>query len=282
MRKNWLKALGASAIIIVLFLSILFFTNQEVPAKSNDEEEKPSVEFEENEKIHEVKETKGHDNVLMTAFDASDGQLEGTNISIWSQIKDGDYTLEEMEEISLECASILDLEKDAEIDITEDGDYNKIMVTNQKDEDIYITIVMENFKKEGLSIESYLLIDLYLSNHYKDICQVEEIILDYFTKQGFEYQYAMTIYGTFSNKLNTDIMREVIGKTFESIEGQIIEGMEETEYGQMVSLTGYSPKLENNIQLAGDQINLNAAMRYSEHDDKTYIWIGTPLIATEY
>ena len=82
--------------------------------------------------------------------------------------------------------------------------------------------------------------------------------------------------------MNTDIMREVVGRTFKSIEGQIIEGMEETEYGHMVSLTGYSPRLENDILLAGDQINLNAAMRYSDYDDKTYIWIGTPLIATQY
>lgn len=88
--------------------------------------------------------------------------------------------------------------------------------------------------------------------------------------------------GTFPNKMNTDIMKEVINKTFYSADGQVIEGMEETEYGGMVSLTGYSEKLQNNIQLAGDQINLNVAMRYSNYDDKTYIWIGTPLIATEY
>lgn len=276
MRRNWLKALGASAIIIVIFISILIFTNQQVPAKSNEEEQERKIE----KTI--IKEVKKDDNVLMTAFEASEGQLEGTNISIWSQIKEGDYNLEEMEEISLECASLLDLEKNAEIDITEDGDYNKVMVTNQKEEDIYITIVMENLKKEGLATESYLLVDLFLSKNYKDITRIEDAILDYFTKNKFDYENAITILGTFSNKMNIDIMREVIGKTFKSIDGQVIEGMEETEYGDMVSLTGYSPKLQNNIQLAGEQINLNAAMRYSEHDQKTYIWIGTPLISTEY
>lgn len=285
MRKNWLKALGASAIIIVLFISILIFTNQKVPAKSNDKE-KQTNEIEEIE-VKETKEVKevihqSKNNVLMKAFDASDGHLLGTNISIWSQIKEGDYTIEEMEEIVLECAGLLDLEKDAIIEITEDDHYSKVMVTNQKEEELYITTLMENFKKEDSSVESYLLIDLYLSNQYKDFTQIEDAIVDYFTGQGFDYEYAITINGTFSNKMNTDIMREVIGRTFKSIDGQIIEGMEDTEYGEMVSLTGYSPKLQNDIQLAGEQINLNAAMRYSEHDDKTYIWIGTPLIATEY
>lgn len=276
MKKRSIKTLGALAIITALFVSIFIFTNQQVPAKSNDQKGEKAIE-----KLA-IKQAILDEEVLETAFKASEGELEGTAISIWSQIKGKVYTIEEMEEITLECANLLNLEKNAEIESTNEETYNKVIITNQKQDEIYFTTFMESFKKEGMATESYLSVDLYLSEQYNDLTKIKDKVLSYFEEHGFNYEYSITMIGTFPNKMNTDIMKEVINKTFYSADGQVIEGMEETEYGGMVSLTGYSEKLQNNIQLAGDQINLNVAMRYSNYDDKTYIWIGTPLIATEY
>ena len=44
---------------------------------------------------------------------------------------------------------------------------------------------------------------------------------------------------------------------------------------------GLSPLLDEGIQILGKDYNINIVMRYNSEEDKTYIWIGTPIISVE-
>lgn len=51
----------------------------------------------------------------------------------------------------------------------------------------------------------------------------------------------------------------------------------------MVSITAYSELFdENYLEYLGNKINLNIGIRYSEDDDKTLIYIATPIIKLDY
>ncbi len=259
--KKFLKDFGTAAIICILFFSVLGFF-KEVPANEQNGL------------------TDGE--VLMRAFQASKGNLESTKLDFWSEIKNKKYTQEEMEKITLGCAKILGLEKEAKIDIKQDQNHQKVTVTAQEKNGIYATILMENWDVEGQSKDTYFLVDISLDSRYPQPLEIEKTIVNYFTHLGLNYEYSMTMIGTFDEKMNTDIMRGIIENTFTAAEAQALEGIEEDEYSEMISLSGYSPQIQNSIKLSGRKMNINGAMRYNDYDKKTYIWIGIPLIATEY
>lgn len=48
------------------------------------------------------------------------------------------------------------------------------------------------------------------------------------------------------------------------------------------SISGYSPALPEGIKLGDKHINVNMAIRYSPLDNRTYVIIGSPVIAGEY
>ena len=51
----------------------------------------------------------------------------------------------------------------------------------------------------------------------------------------------------------------------------------------MISVTAYSKLLEENyLEYLGNKINLNIGIRYSEDDDKTLLYIATPIIKLDY
>ena len=51
----------------------------------------------------------------------------------------------------------------------------------------------------------------------------------------------------------------------------------------LISVTAYSNLLtENDLEYLEDKINLNIGIRYSEDDDKTLIYIATPIIKLDY
>ncbi|MPM31804.1 hypothetical protein SDC9_78361 [bioreactor metagenome] len=61
------------------------------------------------------------------------------------------------------------------------------------------------------------------------------------------------------------------------------EEIDRIEEENFVSITAYSKILsENYLEYLGNKINLNIGMRYSEDEDKTLIYIATPIIKLDY
>lgn len=51
---------------------------------------------------------------------------------------------------------------------------------------------------------------------------------------------------------------------------------------QSVSFSGYNSSFKESIVVSGKEINIQASGKYSSSDNSTYIWLGSPIISTEY
>ena len=61
------------------------------------------------------------------------------------------------------------------------------------------------------------------------------------------------------------------------------EKISDIEEENFLSVNAYSKLLkENNLKYLDWEINLNIGIRYSEDDDKTMIYIATPIIKIDY
>ena len=61
------------------------------------------------------------------------------------------------------------------------------------------------------------------------------------------------------------------------------EKISDIEEENFLSVNAYSKLLkENNFKYLDREINLNIGIRYSEDDDKTMIYIATPIIKIDY
>ena len=74
---------------------------------------------------------------------------------------------------------------------------------------------------------------------------------------------------------SSDLAKDSIVK----LNGKIVD---EYKDENLISLTGFTDYIDYNILAGEDRINLNIALRYYEYDNKTIIWIGTPIITSGY
>ncbi|MEW5899776.1 MAG: YwmB family TATA-box binding protein, partial [Bacillota bacterium] len=58
--------------------------------------------------------------------------------------------------------------------------------------------------------------------------------------------------------------------------------VEKTAADRLVNVTGYTGQLPGGLRYAGRKVNLNIALRCNPAEQKTYIYIATPLIFIEY
>jgi len=87
--------------------------------------------------------------------------------------------------------------------------------------------------------------------------------------------YTGSLEGYRSQEEKTALLRSM----FKQLKARRVEDYRDDS---VVSMTGLSPLISEQLSLGGKQYNLQAAVNYNEVEDKTYIYLGIPLILGEY
>lgn len=96
---------------------------------------------------------------------------------------------------------------------------------------------------------------------------------------GAKPEVNLSITGSMEGKLTEGEIEGLCGKALDSIHADIIEG---TKSNELVSITAFSPSIKSAVLVNGKRVNVNIAARYNSYEGKTYIWLATPVIVTEY
>ena len=155
----------------------------------------------------------------------------------------------------------------------------------EKEKQIYI---QSNNSNKSISIigikknsnESYIIVDILDNKVYKNIVDIYTILEKSLYKYSNIVDISTCISGEFSKKLQfskyDDIFQEILYN-------MSAEEIDRVESENMVSITAYSELFdEYYLEYLGNKINLNIGIRYSEDDDKTLIYIATPIIKLDY
>jgi len=89
----------------------------------------------------------------------------------------------------------------------------------------------------------------------------------------------LNLTGSLEGHLNDSELEHICEKVFERADANKVEGMR--DHG-LISVSAFSPSISDSIRVNGKRVNLNVAVRYNSYEGKTYVWLGTPVITTEY
>lgn len=87
------------------------------------------------------------------------------------------------------------------------------------------------------------------------------------------------ITGSIDGKLDYSQLNTMSKKIFGALDAKKMEGIRDNN---LISISAYSPLMNDSITVNKNRINLNLAIRYNSYENKTYIWLASPVITTEY
>ena len=166
-------------------------------------------------------------------------------------------------------------------------------LTNTEDE-LYLkteksqVYVNYNDKNTGISIvgikknkkESYIIVDILNNKVYKNIENIYDKLENELKKYSNDININICIAGEYTKKLKNTKISDILQKILYNMYAEKIDDIEEENF---LSVNAYSKLLkENNLKYLDREINLNIGIRYSEDDDKTMIYIATPIIKIDY
>lgn len=128
--------------------------------------------------------------------------------------------------------------------------------------------------------EYYIIIDILNNKVYKNIVDIYKNLNDILNSYSNEVDIYLCVVGEYTKNLQLDKSDDILQNILYNMNAKEIDKVREENF---ISVTAYSKLLlENNLDYIGNKINLNIGIRYSENEDKTLIYMATPIIKLDY
>lgn len=161
----------------------------------------------------------------------------------------------------------------------EDG-FNQLTIYGYDGEKNPVTIMIASYEDKISNVEeTTLFINLIKGGKTFDINGIIDRIEDVFKRFNRPVETTTCVIGTLDGKTEENLIKRDIISFRKEFKLNVVEEYSDNE---IVSYTGYTPLIDSFIFSGKEKVNLNLALRYNELENKTYIWIGTPIITTGY
>ena len=134
----------------------------------------------------------------------------------------------------------------------------------------------EKSEKTG---ETSLFVNLIKRVQFAEINDIMVKVENIFHEYNRTVNITTCVIGAIDQEIPLKDIEKSVLKTAKIIKGKVIEKYEESG---ILSLSIFTPYIEEYIYTGNNKMNLNIGIRFNEYEGKTYIWIGTPIIAIGY
>lgn len=211
---------------------------------------------------------------FINTFEETDSDFKFYNIKINCVVSDIS-SKKQIENICLDIVESLNL------------DSNKIKwkEENNKEFKIYAEVKDGSYSVSFTAIkknkkEYYIIVDILNNKVYKNIVDIYQNLNDMLNSYSNEIDIYLCIVGEYTKNLQLVKSNDILKNILYNMNAKEIDKIEEEN---LISVTAYSNLLaENDIDYLEKKINLNIGIRYSENEDKTLIYMATPIIKLDY
>lgn len=214
-------------------------------------------------------------NQLVNTFESIDSDFKFYNMKANAYL-DKSLEKEEMKNIFMEIISNLGLEE-SNLKWIESKKDTQTQVYAQIDEkDRNISIIVANKGKN----ESYIIVDILENKVYKDIVDIYTVVENTLNLYCKKVDIYTCMAGEYKKKLQLHKYDDILKKILYNMNAKEIDRVEEENF---MSVTAFSKLIKTDyLEYLGNKVNLNIGIRYSENEEKTMIYVATPIIKLDY
>jgi hypothetical protein len=218
---------------------------------------------------------------LFAALSSTGGKVQEVSINAWGQLPDGNVTAEKLKELAASAMKQLGVREDA-YTITKTGDADRQSIRAEAVEgNMHITALVQTIKVSSASeAAGYVVLNLESNNcNDRELAKRQQEIKNIIKEFGCLPHINTCLTGWLDGKLLKEEWGTRLENAFQAAKATTVDKIQYTDFA---SYTGYSPAIADYVQYGNKKVNVNIAMRYSPHDNRTYIIVGSPVITREY
>lgn len=160
-----------------------------------------------------------------------------------------------------------------------DGQSSVLVTEGTIDPGIYIRVVLKNavdFDESGGGL-IYLTASVAAQNRSLNLVELNKYLLLIMPEQNIHRSVVLT--GSLPGKTSPSEVNDIVREMVYITDAQNVQIL---ETGGLVSISAYSPSVRQRLTFGESSVNINIALRYNSIENRTYLYVGSPIISNEY
>lgn len=221
------------------------------------------------------------DSPFISAFNASGADFQDITVQAWVKTDNIFHSAAELDEIYKKIAGQIKPAKkqDYNREDYDDDSYTSITINGLTEEGYTLEMVLQSIKDNYEEDETYLIVKLTEKSDYNKVKTLEDKVDSIFKVIEMEPEMNTLLTASFDRVLSMKEKRNLAETVFQEAGATIVEGVEEKNY---LSKSGYVEGMRRSVDSEGKEINLQFALLDNEVDGQTWLYLGTPLVFSEY
>lgn len=217
------------------------------------------------------------ENKIIQVFHTVGSEQKTSMVEYYGTYDDEYLPIEKREALLRDIAQKLGITRGLETDRTNEEKRQEISLTKKAKHAVTTLRFITN--EEGKEIKQYMIASIALDKDMESALahkkKLEKILGDY-TKDS---RSSANVIGTYDGKLDLDKRNEVADGIIREMGAKIV-----TEHRDMKLYTiyAYTTYVSDYVMQEDQAVNVNIAMRYNEEEDKTYVYVATPVLGLDY
>ena len=158
--------------------------------------------------------------------------------------------------------------------------YEKILTKKSRNADTIIKVItVVNERETYYETPQYVEISLDFKDNIKSASSYSDLIDEIFISESIKGNSMINLKGYVNGTLNFEEKSNIADKMIKMLDADIVSQNRESD---LFTIYAYSDKIDNSIICAGQKVNINIAEEYDEVNNRTIIYLSTPLNNLDY
>lgn len=208
---------------------------------------------------------------------------QGGEALYWGSLGGEFLDMEALESLADRVSASLGIEPHGHRQLLQEDTYHLVDIPGRLPSGVTARVILQSVSPIANNPDSdngtFLLVQLVEEGGAYQVLEAGERMQKLLRPYGAKGELTLDLTAHLPGKMSVAEMSSLARELLQGVQAQEVEGI---TGDNLVSITGYTPLLEEYLLLGQEKINMNIALRYDQHQGLTTLRLGVPLISGGY
>ncbi|MGM9566812.1 MAG: YwmB family TATA-box binding protein, partial [Clostridia bacterium] len=161
----------------------------------------------------------------------------------------------------------------------DDEGYAGFTISGVTEQGYQLNLVVQSLGDRSTGNETYMIVELVDENSIRHLNDMRSYMEKLFSFASVEVKPSYMLEGSYDELKSSREKKSIAKKIFRVFNGEIEEKIKEDDY---ISYSGYTDAFAYSVESADHPINLQVALSDNEEEKSTHLYLGTPVVFSDF
>lgn len=216
---------------------------------------------------------------LETAFQESGAEFLTLTARCWSRIDTEFHNGRALADYYARLREVIGDDDLLSFEEYDDDGYAGFSISGMTEHGYILNLVVQSLGNRNTEDETYMIVELSDENSVHNLDDARRYLDKLFAAVSAECDPAFVIEGCYDELKSTRQKKSIAKNVFRVLDGKIEEKVKDGDY---VSYSGFSDRFTDYVDTDQHKINIQAALSDNEEEKRTHIYLGTPVVFSDF